>query len=368
MNIQLIEKLINDQQIEAEIETGITLMIKDDIFRPGTFRVHLPAPINASWLKEGQLLDSDPMFRMASVEDFPQRSVYFNEILTENRTFSVSYAFTSRHCFLQPDIRLIDTTEQKSFKAEQIEKFNSSHHCGCESYTALPKDAVRIQDVCEEKGLPYLKEYTDILSSGAISQYITPGKGQHIASSNESSCTVIPKNFYTSDSMVSSSNKGSLALSIYRYITENFNKLGRTDHNIAFVTMCRMCGIPARWQGGWDSECIKHDWAMVHLLPYGWMNVDCCFGAEAFDLSLNISGISLCDYFFGNLDPCIVPTASAPAADLYPAKDYERADKIFNVYGEVEMIPGKLTSDGHFDGFGLSQEDFSTHITIKASA
>ena len=362
MNIQLIEKLIKDKQIEADIETSITLTIKDDVFQPGTFRVHLPAPINASWLKEGQLLDSDPMFRMASVEDFPQRSVYFNEILTENQTFSVSYAFTSTHSFLQPDIQLIDATEQKSFSCEQIERFTASHHCGCESYTALPKDAVRIQDVCEEKGLPYLKEYTDLLRNITVSGSLTSAGSTRSSGSIDSS-----SNPDTSDNLVSASSKGSLARSIYRYITENFNKLGRTDHNIAFVTMCRMCGIPARWQGGWASECVKHDWAMVYLLPYGWVNVDCSFGAEAFDHNLDVSGISLHDYFFGNLDPCMVPTASAPSADLYPAKDYERADKIFNVFGEVEMIPGKLTADGHFDGFGLSQNDFSTRITLNAS-
>ena len=183
--------------------------------------------------------------------------------------------------------------------------------------------------------------------------------------------------------------------------------MGRTDHNIAFVAMCRMCGIPARWQGGWatsspvsplmpnsstniddgeikahdsKSNAIKHDWAIVHLLPYGWIYVDCSFGAEAFtrkqileitnrsadtlSLENNTAQIELSDYFFGNIDPYMVPTASAPGADLYPAKDYERADKMFNVYGEVELVPDKLGAEGHFEGYGLSLKDYESTVSL----
>ena len=375
MILPLIHKLILERSLSVDIEAGITLKIKDDAFRPGTVRVHLPAPINASWLKEGQLLDSDPMFRMASVEDYPQRSVYFNERLTENTPFSVKYAFTSTHKYVKPDLALIDSTEQKGFSEEEIKRFSSSHHCGCESYTALPADAVSILDVIEDRGIKFEPEYKSFIEK--ISQ-----------------------------SDLKQQKNGTMAYSIYRFITEQFNKLGRNDHNIAFVSMCRRCGIPARWQGGWATSGIvcpdsdtniqyaatNHDWAMVHLLPYGWIYVDCKFGAESYDLKLTCpcsctdtdlkstisnqksttseqitssEGISLQEYFFGNIDPCMVPTASAPKADLYPAKDYERADKTFNVYGEVELVPDKLGSEGHFEGYGLKSDEFTSEVYIK---
>ena len=61
----------------------------------------------------------------------------------------------------------------------------------------------------------------------------------------------------------------------------------------------------------------------------------------------------------------MVPTASAPEADLYPAKDYERADKVFNVYGEVELVPDKLGSEGHFEGYGLKSDEFTSEVYIK---
>lgn len=355
MNIANIQKLIEEKSLHLDIEACISLKIKDDIFRPGTVRVHLPAPINASWLKEGQLLDSEPFFRMASVEDYPQRSVYFNERLTENTPFSVKYAFTSEHTYVNPDIDLVDSTEQKVFSNAEIDRFSKNHHCGCESYTALPHDAVSILDVIEDRGIVFRPEYAEFLNNLSIP------------------CTKAFKE--NSVNVENSLKNGSTARKIYDFITENFGKMNRDDHNIAFTAMCRMCGIPARWQGGWavsdnniSNNAIAHDWAMVHLLPYGWIYVDCDFGAEAFHKKLSWAGtttdIRLHDFFFGNIDPCMVPTASVPGADLYPAKDYERADKMFNIYGEVELVPDKLSSEGDYDGYGLKSTDFESIIHI----
>ena len=349
MNIDAINHLISLGHINLDIEAGITLKIKDEFFRPGTVRVHLPAPINASWLKEGQLLDSEPMFRMVSNENYPQRSVYYNERLKENIPFSVKYAFTSEHTYIKPDINLIDATKQKSFSREDVEHFKKSHHCGCESYTSLSKETVSILDVIEDRGIEYKNEYREYLDTLSLFDNIKV------------------KNKY-----------GSAAYKIFRYIIENFYRANRSDHNIAFVSMCRMCGIPARWQGGW-ADNRGHDWAMVHLLPYGWIYVDCLFGADAYHSNileqLPFSGNSSNedyennaseDFFFGNIDPCMVPTASVPGADLYPAKDYERTDKKFNVYGEVELVPDKLSADGNYIGYPLTANEYESIISIQS--
>ncbi len=375
MNYTAITKLIDSKSIALNIEAGITLNIRDDVFRPGTVRVHLPAPINAGWLKEGQLLDSDPMFRMASVEDYPQRSVYYNERLEENTPFSVKYAFTSEHLLVTPDIGLVNSTDQKHFDKEAIARFSSSHHCGCESYTALPAENVSITDVIEDRGIRFLPEYSEFLKT--VLATIPELKDNDV-------CSTATKNLSSLHEAISAKRlTGSVAHAIYRFITENFTHMNRHYHNLAFVSMCRMCGIPARWQGGWavtqtfsstpnasssqsttQFTADNHDWAMVHLLPYGWIYVDCAFGAEALSENLSYKDMKLADYFFGNIDPFMVPTASVPEADLYPAKDYERADKTFNVYGEAELIPDKMGSEGHFEGFGLKQEDFSSTIYL----
>ena len=409
MNYTAITKLIDSKSIALNIEAGITLNIRGDVFRPGTVRVHLPAPINAGWLKEGQLLDSDPMFRMASVEDYPQRSVYYNERLEENTPFSVKYAFTSEHLLVTPDIDLINSTDQKHFDKEAIERFSSSHHCGCESYTALPAENISITDVIEDRGIRFLPEYFQYLKTVlsvfpelkfsdtdsasdicSISNDIVLDSGESSTSeailstsnnslhASENVCPPYTRDLSSIREAISAKRlTGSVAHAIYRFITENFTHMNRHDHNLAYVSMCRMCGIPARWQGGWavtqtfsstpntaQFTAANHDWAMVHLLPYGWIYVDCAFGAEALSENLSYKDMKLADYFFGNIDPFMVPTASVPEADLYPAKDYERADKTFNVYGEAELVPDKMGSEGHFEGFGLKQEDFSSRIYL----
>jgi len=376
MNKDCIKTLYENKSINVEIEAGITVKIKDDVFCPGTVRVHLPAPINASWLKEGRLIDSEPMFRMMSVEDYPQRSAYFNEIMSENTPFSIVYAFNSEHTYTEPDISLIDNTPQKSFANEEIAKFSAAGHCGCESYTALPFDRVTIKDVAGEKGLKFKDSYIRFLKENGIE----------------------------TDRMDASEARGTLAKKIYDLTINHYTATEDETLNMAFVSMCRMCGIPARWQGGWamsdqsespdtpgmskqpassgmselpPSSCMSeaqnactqnakaHDWALIHLLPYGWIYADCDFAKKAGDAKIPGTDMLLCDFFFGNIDPCMVPTASAPSADLYPAKDYVRADSVFNVYGEVELIPGKMTGEGHYDGFGLKKEDFESIQSIR---
>ena len=75
--------------------------------------------------------------------------------------------------------------------------------------------------------------------------------------------------------------------------------------------------------------------------------------------------VLLKDFFFGNIDPCMVPTASAPAEDLYPAKDYVRADEVYNYRGEAELVPGKMNVNDQAEGYGLKANEFDTDIYIK---
>jgi hypothetical protein len=366
MNKNIINQLCTDGEISLETEVSIEFRIKDSSFRPGTVRIHLPAPVNASWLKEGRLIDSEPFFRMMSVEDFPQRSAYFNEILSENETFSIGYGFTSLHKYLKPDISLIDSVPQKTFEVEDIKRFMKLSHCGCESYTALAPDAVTIRDAAPSEGLTFKDEYYAFLSENGISVSRPMAENNACVSENK-----------ISETLPGASNRGTLARRIFDLIIDKYTPGPDETLSMAFVSMCRMCGIPARWQGGYASgdivpaasgtetaetslgnnnvyTGIAHDWCLIHLLPYGWIYADP-------EYAKNFGN----DYFFGNIDPFMVPTATEPSANLYPAKDYERADKIFNVRGEAELIPGKMTGSGQYTGRGLSSDEFETTVRLR---
>ena len=50
---------------------------------------------------------------------------------------------------------------------------------------------------------------------------------------------------------------------------------------LLFITLCRMSGIPARWQSGlYATEFYTgcHDWAQFYIEPYGWVFADPSFG------------------------------------------------------------------------------------------
>ena len=51
-----------------------------------------------------------------------------------------------------------------------------------------------------------------------------------------------------------------------------------------YITLCRMNGIPARWQSGWftfPGGKTIHDWTEIYLEPWGWVPVDPYMGIFA---------------------------------------------------------------------------------------
>ena len=70
---------------------------------------------------------------------------------------------------------------------------------------------------------------------------------------------------------------------------------------LTFITLCRLVGIPARWQSGLSVSPTGvgcHDWAMFYIAPKGWMYADCSFGA-----SMARQGEEeLRRHYFGSLD------------------------------------------------------------------
>ena len=59
-----------------------------------------------------------------------------------------------------------------------------------------------------------------------------------------------------------------------------------------FITLCRLNGIPARWQSGWNTfPGLKdiHDWSEIYLAPYGWVPVDPYMGLFAMRYATTLS-------------------------------------------------------------------------------
>ncbi len=120
-----------------------------------------------------------------------------------------------------------------------------------------------------------------------------------------------------------------------------------------FMTLCRLSGIPARWQSGWSifpgAETI-HDWCEIYLPPYGWVPVDPYMGIYAMQYAPALSRRerrALRDFYFGGLDPYRLIANSDHCQELSPAKVSFRSDDVDFQRGELE-VAGRNVYFGEF--------------------
>jgi transglutaminase-like putative cysteine protease len=104
---------------------------------------------------------------------------------------------------------------------------------------------------------------------------------------------------------------------------------------LAFITLCRALGIPAKWQSG--SSCSpdsigSHDWAMFYIAPYGWLYCDPSYGEGAARAGNEIRR----DHYFANLDPFRLVASNQFQQPLTPDKAFCRMDPYDNQCGEAE--------------------------------
>ena len=147
------------------------------------------------------------------------------------------------------------------------------------------------------------------------------------------------------------------ARAVYDYITENVDyryqpayaqldcipdgcaKSLRGDCGVmalTFIAMCRIAGIPARWQSGLyvsPDHVGPHDWAMFFTDEFGWLWADCSFGSSARREGDEARRL----HYFGNLDPWRMVANSRFQAELAPACDGVRWDPFDNQMGEASV-------------------------------
>lgn len=133
-----------------------------------------------------------------------------------------------------------------------------------------------------------------------------------------------------------------LPYALYDNIPEYVTTVFRGDcgfYAITFITLCRLAGIPAKWQSGWFATPLgasPHDWALIYLKDLGWIPADLSFGGS------RRNNEEMRMFYFGNLDGFRMFANLDFQVNFSPKKKYYRNDPYDNQVGEMESKDGYI--------------------------
>lgn len=305
----LLEKLAElreKKEVTEKIHLRTSIRLKDELFTPGMkIKVHLPLP--AEWYQTSnvEILDYSKGKVTIDHERSLYRSICFEDMLEENRTFYVDYQY-------QITSQYIDLWEENT--EENVIRSGSDWK------------------ITEEEQKKYLKEqYPHI----RFSPYMRSLAAQIVG--EETRPLEVARKIYdyiTKNVKYSYMKAYSLIPDIPQYCARNL----RGDCGVQallFITLCRICGVPAGWQSGLYANPAyvgPHDWAMFYVEPYGWLYADPSFGGSAY-----ASGDeNRRRFYFGNLDPYRMTANHAFQQEFAVKKTFMPIDPYDNQSGEIE--------------------------------
>ncbi len=277
----------------AEIILRHTVRVKDEYFVPGeTYRVWIPLPAECIQQSDIKILDCYGEPAHIAAPDADTRTIYWEETMTENHPFWVEYSYKHVAPYVDPSKVKADPV-QPTFDTEEI--------------------APHIVFT------PYIKALCAELTEG-VTDPIEKARRFYDFVTTKAKYSFMPDYF------------------VLPQIPDACLKDLRGDCGVlalAFITLCRCAGIPAKWQSGQVADpdlTGSHDWAMFYVAPYGWMFADCSFGGSAFRAGSKLRH----NHYFGNLDVYRNVTTNRFQADFDPPSRFWRHDPYDNQQGEVE--------------------------------
>ena len=303
-----LDPMIRDIKEKGSLTKRITLetsiYVDQEYFVPGEYLAHLPFPLEQAQQSEVILLEGDPDGIAPS--DAPARTVHWKRQLDAWHEFRIKYSYVS--C-----IKYADPRHQPA--------------PGKPLYPNMPQP-------CAD----------DLAESGAFIRF-TPYLRRLAAELTEVAATPVEK-----------------AWRIYEFITTKVDYSFMRDYfqiddlgeycavnlrgdcglqALLFINLCRIAGIPARWQSGMAVESSytgSHDWAQFYLDGWGWLFADCSYGGSAY----RYGAAERHAFFFGNLDPMRMAATCAYQAPMSPEIGALRVDPYDNQSGEIERIGAQL--------------------------
>lgn len=279
-----------------------TLSVRPEWERPGErIRVHLPVPVEYAQVKDFRLLAASDSMKSCAPPDYPQRTVYFEDTMAAGKKFMVEFSFENHMSYVEPKPEKALESQPTFYTEEQLPHIRFTPY--------LRSLAAEIVGA----------ETNPVVKARRIYDYITT----HVMYS-------FVRSYFTIDNLteyMGTGLKGDCGI-----------------HALLFITLCRIAGIPARWQAGLYATPLEigcHDWAQFYIAPYGWLCADCSFGGAAW----REGELERWNFYFGNLEPFRVPFNSDFQHAFIPPKEYMRNDPYDSQQGEAEYEDEGLWGD-----------------------
>lgn len=300
----MIREIREKGSLSRRITMETSIYVEKEDFVPGEYLAHLPYPAAAAQQSEICLLEGDP--DGIAPEDAPARTAHWRRDLQQWHEFKLKYSYVST-------IHYADPLHQPAPEAPLYPN------------AAAPCEA----DLAERGAFIRFTPYLRALAGNLMKDAATPA--EKAWRFYEFVTTKVDYSFMRDYFQIDD---------LGQYCAVNL----RGDcglQALLFIILCRIGGIPARWQSGMAVEpdySGSHDWAQFYLDGWGWLFADCSYGGSAYRYGSEMRH----QFYFGNLDPMRMAATREFQATMTPELNVLRVDPYDNQGGEMERIGAEV--------------------------
>ena len=294
--------------LEVPMRLQTRMVVKPQARRADTaYRVHLTLPLPAPQQQDVKIEDISPNPQHIGRESAAQRTAYFEGQLPEDGAYAASSSWVHRLTYCDPlslNGQRVLYPQAKAPTKEDLEP-QAPHMLFTPYLVSLCRELAGDEVIPVRKA----KRFYDFITGKVLYSYVRP----YLLIENGAEYAAL-------------NLRGDCGLQA-----------------LLFITLCRIAGIPARWQSGLyaaPGDEGSHDWAWFHTEAWGWLPADCSFGGAA----RRGGNAQRREFYFGNLDPYRAVFNQQYFGDFQPPRLHMRNDPYDNQRGEIETVDGPLVS------------------------
>ena len=292
--------------IRVRMRLNTTMRITDEAFQAGeTYRVHLPLPSPAPQQLEVMVHDIQPTPQHIARESAPQRTAFFERAMQQNQPFTAQTSYLQHLTWVDPlsqSGHRVIYPHAKPPQKEDLEEL-APHLVFTPYLKALARELIGDEIVPVRQAKRFYDFITQQVLYSYVRGYLLIENGAEYAAVNQ---------------------RGDCGLQA-----------------LLFIALCRIAGIPARWQSGLyalPGDEGSHDWAWFYTETWGWLPADCSFGGAA----RRGGNEERRQFYFGHLDPYRAIFNHQYMAPFQPPRLHTRLDPYDNQRGEIETAQRTL--------------------------